>query len=89
MVTEEKARQKKCPMTFNNGQRLNCVASDCMVWNWDRFHNDEVLKEARRSFAENADHEPPHIPPFTGSPEHTEALARRLGWCGLAHKDDE
>ena len=37
-MTEDEARDKWCPQTFNVGQgeqSCTCRASDCAVWVWD------------------------------------------------------
>ena len=33
-MTEEEAKTKWCPMTFNtpSGEVCRCIASDCMMW---------------------------------------------------------
>ena len=34
-MTEEEAKEKGCPKLSDRTRWVKCVASDCMMWEWD------------------------------------------------------
>ena len=41
-MTEEEARDKWCPQTFNAEAPDRCIASECAVWVWDMVYPEII-----------------------------------------------